>query len=98
MLTLISVALFLLSSAFLVWYFLKHDHGAREPAGALLAVFGFGILAFGGAIWAELFLPNPSSASITLTGLFFCQPGGGNNRRNHEVCAAGPLYSQKRLF
>lgn len=66
MLTLISIALFLLSSGFLVWYFLKNDRGVKEPRGALFAAAGFGILAVGFAIWAELFLPSPTEVGSTI--------------------------------
>jgi RsiW-degrading membrane proteinase PrsW (M82 family) len=69
MLTLISILLFLASSWFLVWYFLKNDHGDKEPRGALFAAFGFGVLAVVAAIWAELFLPNPTNPRTTLLTL-----------------------------
>lgn len=70
MLKLISVFFFFLTSGLLLWYFLKTDRGTKEPAGALWAAFGFGILGIGAAMWAELlFLPNPDT-KVSVLPLF----------------------------
>jgi RsiW-degrading membrane proteinase PrsW (M82 family) len=61
MLALISVVLFLLASAFLVWYFLKTDHGAKKPKGTLFAAAGFGLVSVFAAGWLELFLPHAAA-------------------------------------
>lgn len=67
MITLTCILLFLVSSAFLVWFFLKNDRGQKEPRGPLMAAAGFGVLAVLAAIWAEmLFVPSPKAASISV--------------------------------
>ncbi len=73
MLVLISIALFVLSSVFLVWYLLAHDHGPKEPKSGLLAAVGFGVLAVMAAAWAEyVFMrmdPSETTVPIVLFGL-----------------------------
>jgi RsiW-degrading membrane proteinase PrsW (M82 family) len=72
MLTLISVLLFVATSALLVWFFVKNDRGPKEPLGALVAAAGFGLVAVALAAWAELlFLPDPTSNTHTTLTLFF---------------------------
>lgn len=41
---LITVLVFIGFAAFLAWYLIAHDHGEKEPIGALWAAFGFGFL------------------------------------------------------
>ncbi len=56
---------------FLLWLFIKTDKGAKEPAGAMWAAFGFGVLSVGIAIGLELLLPDLSkSLNITGTTMF----------------------------
>lgn len=77
MLKLISILLFLATSAALIWFFVKSDRGSREPRAALIGAAGFGVLAVGAAIWAEfLFVPSPGRA-VTVGGLLFASLGIG---------------------
>lgn len=71
MLTFVSILLFLLSSGLLIWFFLRNDHGVKETKGALFAAAAFGVLAVVAAVWAELFLPDPSNPRATLLTLLF---------------------------
>ena len=78
MLTFISLLLFIASSAFLVWFFLKHDRGPKEPRGALFAAAGFGLLAIMAAFWAEMFLlPKPDSPTLSIFVIFLLAMGVG---------------------
>lgn len=56
MLILVSLLMFIVSSVFLVWFFLHNDQGQKEPRGAILAAAGFGVLAAFIAAWLEIFL------------------------------------------
>jgi RsiW-degrading membrane proteinase PrsW (M82 family) len=47
MLLFVVLLAFILISAGIAWYFISHDHGEKEPIGALWLALGFG---FGGAI------------------------------------------------
>lgn len=69
MLILISLLLFILSSAFLVWFFIHSDRGTKEPLGALCAAAGFGALAAIIAAWCELFLTSPSRPGLQVSSL-----------------------------
>ncbi len=50
---------------FLLWLFIKTDKGAKEPAGAMWAAFGFGVLSVGIALLLEKLLLKDSISTGT---------------------------------
>lgn len=70
MLIFIAAIAFVFAASLLVWYFLRSDKGPKEPRAALATAAGFGVLAIGVSVWAESFLPNPTSIVITIASLF----------------------------
>jgi RsiW-degrading membrane proteinase PrsW (M82 family) len=99
MLTLVSILLFVCSSAFLIWFFLKNDQGPKEPTGALIAAAGFGLVAVALAAWAELlFLPNANKPDATIVVLLFTSLGVGVIEESFKAVPIALFIRSKSYF
>jgi RsiW-degrading membrane proteinase PrsW (M82 family) len=86
----IILVIFTLISSGLAWYFVAHDHGEKEPVGALWVAAGLGLLGgVGAAVLENTLLPvgnlQPGTA---LVGLFVASMGVGIIE---ETCKFLPL-------
>ena len=96
----IVLIVFTLLSGGLAWYFIVHDHGEREPIGALWAAAGFGLLGgVGAAILESTLLPignlQPGTA---LLALFFASMGVGIIEEACKFLPLAVLLYRKRYF
>lgn len=57
------------AAGLLVWYFLRSDKGPKEPRAALATAAGFGVVAIVVSVWAESYLPDPTSVAISIASL-----------------------------
>lgn len=62
---LIPILVFIALAVGLTWYFLAHDHGEKEPIGALWAAFGFGFLGAVAASFIEQLFISQDPATLS---------------------------------
>jgi protease PrsW len=100
MLTYLILLVFILIAAGLAWYFIKHDHGEKEPIGALWIAFGFG---FAGGILAafieNLFIPvKDLSTAVPLSTIFFSALAIGFIEESCKFIPLSVFLYPKRYF
>ena len=94
------LVVFTLISSGLAWYFIKNDHGEKEPVGALWAAAGLGLLGgVGAAILENTVIPignlQPGSPLVVL---FIASMGVGVIEEASKFIPLAALLYRKRYF
>jgi len=91
---------FSLMSGGLAWYFIAHDHGEKEPIGALWAAAGLGLLGgVGAAILESAVLPISNlQPGTALAALFLASMGVGVIEEACKFIPLAALLYRKRYF